>query len=118
MVFVSISYLSAEDKETVATTKDKTLIPSEGYLPLPAKHKYYYYKEGMTKETEKADFLNYIEGQRRIISYGRMSAGDEIINPLNEYENKKNNTSPFSWIFIPDIKEGQPEGIIRFSYSF
>ncbi len=118
MLFISISYLGAEDKETVAPAKDKTLIPSEGYLPLPAKHKYYYYEEGMTKETEKADFLNYIEGQRRIISYGGMSAGDEITNPLNEYENKKINTSPFSWIFLPDIKEGQPEGIIRFSYSF
>lgn len=28
------------------------------------------------------------------------------------------NTSPLSWEFIPNIKEGQIEGIIQFSYSF
>ena len=118
MVLTPIGYVGAEEKGTVIVANVKTSIPSEGYLPLPAKHAYYFFNEGMTKETKRADFLDCIEGQRRIISYGRMSAGDEIINPLNEYENKKNNTSPFSWIFIPDIKEGQPEGIIRFSYSF
>ena len=85
MVFVPISYLGAEDKETVAPAKDKILIPSEGYIPLPAKHKYYYYEEGMTKETEKADFLNCIEGQRQIISFGRMSAGDEGKKPYRGY---------------------------------
>ena len=85
MVVVHISYLGAEDKQTVDTVNVKTLIPSEGYLPLPAKYKYYFYKEGMTKETEKTDFLDCIEGQRRIISFGRMSVGDEITNPLNEY---------------------------------
>lgn len=118
MVLIYIGYLGAEDKETVDPAKDKTLMPLKGYLPLLAKYKYDFYKEGMTKETEKADLLDCIEGQRRIMGFDRMGAGDEITNPLNEYENEKINTSPFSWIFIPNIKEGQPEGIIQFSYSF
>ncbi len=62
--------------------------------------------------------MDSIEGQRRIIGFGRMGAGDEITNPLNEYENKKINTSPFSWIIIPNIEESQPSGIIQFTYSF
>jgi len=85
MALIPISYVGAEDKQTVDAINVKTSMPSEGYLPLPAKHKYYYYKEGMTKETEKADFLNCIEGQRQIISYGRMSAGDEKTKPYRGY---------------------------------
>ena len=90
MVLIPISYLGAEDKQTVDPDEDKTLMALKGYLPLPAKHKYYYYKEGMTKETEKADFLDRIEGQRQIVGFDRMGAGDKRTNPLNEYENKKN----------------------------
>jgi len=85
MAFIAISYAGVEEKGTVDAVNVKTSMPSEGYLPLPAKHKYYYYKEGMTKETENADFLNCIEGQRRIISYGRMSAGDEGKKPYRGY---------------------------------
>ena len=118
MALIPISYVGAEDKQTVDGINVKTSMPSEGYLPLPAKHKYYYYIEGMTKETEKTDCLDCIEGQRRIIGFDRMGVGDEITNPLNESENEKINTSPFSWKFIPDIKEGQPEGMIQFSYFF
>ena len=118
MLLIPISYAAAEDKETVDPAKDKTSMPSEGYLPLPAKHYYDYYKEGMTQETEKADCLDCIEGQRRIIGFDRMGARDEITNPLNEYESKKINASPFSWILIPDIRESQPSGIIQFTYSF
>ena len=118
MALIPISYVGAEDKQTVDAINVKTSMPSEGYLPLPAKHKYYYYKEGMTQETEKADFLDCIEWLRRIVGFGRMGAGDEITNLLNEYENKKINTSPYSWTFIPDIREGKPEGMIQFSYSF
>ncbi len=118
MVLISIGYLGAEDKETVDPVKDKTLMPLKGYLPLPAKYKYDFYKEVMTKETEKADCQDCIEGHRRIIGFDRMGAGDEITNPLNEFENEKINTSPFSWNFMPDIKEGQLEGMIQFSYSF
>ncbi|MCJ7538123.1 MAG: hypothetical protein MUO88_00535 [Desulfobacterales bacterium] len=118
MLLIPISFVGAENKETVDVVNVKTSMPSEGYLPLPAKHKYYYYKEDMTKETEKADCLDCMEGQRRIISFDSLGAGDEITNPLNEYENKKINASPFSWILIPDIKESQPSGIIQFTYSF
>jgi hypothetical protein len=77
VVFISISYLGAVDKKTVDPVNDKSLMPLKGYLPLPIKHKYYFYKKGMTRETEKADFFDCIEGQRRIIGYGRLSAGDE-----------------------------------------
>jgi len=118
MAFIPISYVGAEDKQTVDGINVLTLVPSEGYLPLSPKYKYYYYKKGMTNETEKADCLDCIEEQRRIIDFDRMGAGDEITNPLNESENEKINTSPFSWKFIPDIKEGQPEGMIQFSYFF
>ena len=118
MAFIPISYVGAEDKQTVDGINVLTLVSSEGYLPLSPKHKYYYYKEGMTNETEKADCLDCIEEQRRIIGFDRMGAGDEITNPLNEYENEKINTSPYSWTLIPDIREGKPEGMIQFSYSF
>jgi hypothetical protein len=118
MVLISIGSLGAEDKETEDPAKDNTLMPLKVDLTLPAKYKYDFYKEGMTKETDKTDFLDCVEGQKRIIGFGRMGAGDKITNPLNEYEKEKINTSPFGWIFMPNIKEGQPEGIIRFSYSF
>jgi hypothetical protein len=118
MAFIPISYAGAEDKRTVDAFNVITSMPSEGYLPLSPKHKYYYYKEGMTNETEKADCLDCIEGQRRIIGFDRMGVGDEITNPLDEYENEKINTSSFSWIFMPDIREGKLEGIIQISYSF
>jgi hypothetical protein len=118
MLLIPISYAAAEDKETVDPAKDKTSMPSEGYLPLPAKYNYDYYKEGMTQETEKADCLDCIEGQRRIIGFDRMGSRDEITNILNEYENKKINASPYSWKFMPDIREGQPELMIQISYSF
>lgn len=118
IVLISIGYLGAEDKETEDPGKDNTLMPLKVDLTLPAKYKYDFYKEGMTKETDKPDFLDCVEGQKRIIGFGRMGAGDKITSPLNEYENEKINTSPFGWIFMPNIKEGQPEGIIRFFYSF
>jgi len=85
MAFIPISYAGAEEKGTVYSVNVKQSMPSEGYLPLPVQHKYYYYKEGMTKETGKADFLNCIEGQRRIISYGRMSARNEETKPYLGY---------------------------------
>jgi hypothetical protein len=118
MVLLSIGYLGAEDKETADPAKDKTLMLLKGYLPLLAKYNYVLFKERMTKENEMADFLDRMEGQRRIIGFDRMGAGGEITNPLNEYENEKNNTSPFSWIIIPNVRESQPSGIIQFTYSF
>ena len=85
MVLTPIGYVGAEEKGTVIAANVKTSIPSEGYLPLPAKHAYYFFNEGMTKETKRADFLDCIEGQRRIISYGRMSAGNEETKPHRGY---------------------------------
>jgi hypothetical protein len=69
----------------------------------------------MTKETERSDFLDSIGEQKR---FGRMGVGGKITNPLNEYENKKINTSRFSWIIIPNVEESQPSGIIQLTYSF
>jgi len=85
MVFISISYLDAVDKKTVDPVNDKTVMPLKGYLPLPSRYKYHFYKKGMTKENEKADFLDCIEGQRRIISYGKMAAGDGETKPYRGY---------------------------------
>ena len=57
MVLISIGYLGAVNKKTVDPVNDKTIMPLKGYLPLPVKYKYRFYKKGMTKENEKADFL-------------------------------------------------------------
>jgi len=95
--FIPISYTGAEDKQTLNAVNVEASMPSEGYLPQPAKDKYYYYKEGMTKETEKADFLNCIEGQRRIISYGRMSARSEETKPYRGYNSN-------AWVIIQCMK--------------
>ena len=89
MVLISINYLGAKDKETLDPSKDKTLMPLKGYLPLPAKYAYSFFRKGVTKETKKADFLDCIEAQRRIIGFGRMGVGDEIKNFLNEYKNSR-----------------------------
>ena len=97
MAFIAISYAGTEDKQTVDAVNVKTSIPSEGSLPLPAKYNYYYYKEGITKETEKADFLNCIEGQRRIIHYGRMSTINEETKPYRGYSSN-------AWVTIQCMK--------------
>ena len=39
----------------------------------------------MTKENVKADFLDCIEGQRRMVSYGRMAGEDEETKPYRGY---------------------------------
>lgn len=118
MLLIPISYVDAEDKETVDLAKDKTLMFLKGYQPLAAKYDYVFSKERMTKENEMADCLDCIEEQRRIIDVGRMGAGDEITNPLNESESKKNNTLPFSLIIMPNFEESQPSWLIQFTYSF
>jgi hypothetical protein len=118
ILFMPVSYVGAEDKETVDFAKDKTLMFLKGYLPLVAKYNYVFFKERVTKENEMADSLDYMEEQRRIIDFGRMSAVSEITNNLNAYDSKKNNTWPFDWIIMPNIKESQPSWIIQFTYSF
>jgi hypothetical protein len=76
------NYVHAEDRKTTDPVNYKTL---KGYLPLPAKYNYYFFKEGITKETETSDFLDCIEGQRRIISFGRMDDGDEKTKSYRGY---------------------------------
>jgi hypothetical protein len=97
MVFISISYLGAVDRKTVDPVNDKTVMPLKGYLPLPVKYKYSFFKKGMTKETEKADFFDCIEGQRRIISYGRMTARKEETKPYRGYNSN-------AWVTIQCMK--------------
>lgn len=101
MVFISISYLGAEDKEPVAPSQDKTLMPLNGYLP--AKHTYVFFKERMTKENEKADYLDCIEGQRRIVSYGSMIGKDEETKP---YRGHNSNI----WITIQCMENKEYKG--------
>ena len=84
MFLVTVSYAGAEDKGTVDPPKDKTSRPLKGYLPLSA-NQTFYVKEGMTKETEKTDFLNCIEGQRRIISFSRVNAENKEAKPYRGY---------------------------------
>jgi hypothetical protein len=74
-----VCYAGAEDKESVDPAKDKTL------MSLPANHTYVFFKERMTKENVKADFLDCIEGQRRMVSYGRMAGEDEETKPYRGY---------------------------------
>ena len=118
MLLIPISYVSAEDKETLDIAKDKTLMLVKEYLPLVAKYNYVFSEERMTKENEMADCLYCIEDQRRIIDVGGMGTRGEKTNPLNEYENEKNNTWPYSWVIMPNIIESQPSWIIQFTYSF
>ena len=118
MLLIPVSYVSAEDKETVDPVKDKALMLLKGYLPLVAKYNYVFSEERMTKENEMADCLYCIEDQRRIIDVGGMGTRGEKTNPLNEYEKEKNNTWPFGWIIMPNIIESQPSWIIQFTYSF
>ena len=89
MVLISINYLGAKDKEISDPTTDKTLMPLKGYLPLPAKYAYSFFRKGVTKETKKADFSDCIEEQRRIIGFGRMGVGDGITNLLNVNKNSR-----------------------------
>ena len=84
MFLVTVSYAGAEDKGTVDPPKDKTSRPLKGYLPISA-NQTFYVKEGMTKETEKTDFLNCIEGQRRIISFSRVNAENKEAKPYRGY---------------------------------
>jgi hypothetical protein len=118
MLLIPVSYVGAEDNKTVDLAKEKTLMLLKGYLPLVAKYNYVFSEERMTKENEMADCLSCIENQRRIIDVGRMGAIGEKTNPLNEYENEKNNIWPFDWIIMPNIIESQPSWIIQFTYSF
>jgi hypothetical protein len=115
MLLVPTTYVSAEDKETVDFAKYKTLTHFKGYLPLMDKYYYVFINEKMTKENEMSDCLDCIGEEKR---FGRIGIGGKITNPLNEYDNEKIKTSPFSWIIIPDIEESQPSGIIQFTYSF
>ena len=96
-VFIPINYAGSQDNQTVYTVNVEASMPSDGYLPQPAKDKYYYYKEGMTKETQKADFLNCIEGQRRIISYGRMRASNDKTKPYQGYNSN-------AWVILQCMK--------------
>jgi len=70
MLLIPISYLGAEDKQTVDPTKDKTVISWKGHV-IPPEYKYYFYKEGMTVESEKKDFTEcLIEKLREPIGVG------------------------------------------------
>jgi hypothetical protein len=91
VLLVPISHVSAGDKETVNLAKDKTLM---------------------------SNFLDSIEEQRRIIGFERMGTGNGINIFLNEYKKKKVTPSSFSWTIIPNLKDGQPSGMIQFTYSF
>ena len=84
MLLIPISYVGSEDKGTVNPPKDKTSKLLKGYQPLPAKHTYYV-KEVMTKDTEKTDFLNCIESQRRIIRFSRVHAVNKETKPYRGY---------------------------------
>ena len=85
IVFIPISFVGAEDKGTVAPATNNITLSSKAYLPLPAKDAYYIIKERMAKKTDKADFLDCIEGKRRTISYGRMNVGNEETKPNQGY---------------------------------
>jgi hypothetical protein len=91
VLLVPISYVSAGDKETLDLAKDKTLM---------------------------SNFLDPIEGQGQIIGFERMGAGNEIKIFLNKFKKEIVTTSSFSWTIIPDLKDGQPAGMIKFTYSF
>ena len=85
IIIMPIINVCAEDKDTVWSVNDKTSMLSKGNSELPAKYKYYYYREGMTKQTEKADLLDCTDGQRRMIDLVKMSAGGEETKPFKRH---------------------------------
>lgn len=85
LLLMPIGYLGAEDQKNINPRKDKISMSSDRYLSTPAMQAYYILKERKTKETEKADFLDCIEGQRRLIRYARMSPGNNETNPHQRY---------------------------------
>jgi hypothetical protein len=85
VLLMPIGYLCAENNQTADANKYKISMTSERYLSIPAKQAYYLFKERMAKETQKADFLDCIERQRRFIRYGRMSAGINGTKPHQRY---------------------------------
>jgi len=115
MLLVPTSYVSAGDKETGDLPNYSTLLLFKGYLPLVDKYDYVFFNEQMTKENKMSDCLDFTGEKKR---FGRIGIGGKITNPLNENENEKIKTSPFSWIILPNIEESQPSGIIQFTYSF
>jgi len=118
MLLIPISYAGAEDKKPVDVAKDKTLMLLKGYLPIVARYNTVFFNEKMTEHNDMAVFFDDMEEQGQMIGFDRMSTGGERTSSLSRYENDKNNTSSFSWIIIPNIKESQPSGIIQFIYSF
>jgi hypothetical protein len=82
MILIPFSFAGAEDKETVDPVK---VMQSKGYLSLPVMHAYQIFKERMAKETDKANFVDCIKGEKRILSYSRLDAGNEEPNPNQEY---------------------------------
>ena len=115
VLLVPTNYVFAEDKETGDLSKYNTLMLFKGYLTLVDKYDYVFLNEKMTKENEMSDCLDYIEEKKQ---FGRIIIRGKITNPLNESENEKIKTSPFSWIIIPNIEESQPSGIIQFTFSY
>ena len=91
VLLVPISYVSAGDKDTLDLAKDKTLM---------------------------SNFLDPIEEQAQIIGAKMMGAGNEIKIFLNKYNKEKVTTSSFSWTIKPDLIDGQPSAMIKFTYSF
>ena len=82
MILIPFSFAGAEDKETVDPVK---VMPSKRYLSLPAMHAYQIFKERMAKETDEANFVDCIKGEKRILSYSRMNAGNKGSNPNQEH---------------------------------
>ena len=115
VLLVPTNYVFAEDKETGDLPKYNTLMLFKGYLTLVDKYDYVFLNEKMTKEDEMSDCSDCIEEKKQ---FGMIGIRGKITNPLNESENEKIKTSPFSWIIIPNIEESQPSGIIQFTYSF
>jgi len=82
MILMPFSFADAEDKEAVDPVK---VMQSKGYLSLPVMHAYQIFKKRMAKETDKANFVDCIKGERRIFSYDRMDAGNAEPDPNQEY---------------------------------
>jgi hypothetical protein len=85
MLLIPIGYLGAEDNQPVDPKNAKISISSKENLSIPVKQAYHILKKRMTKETEPANFLDCIEGQRRVIEYGRRSSGNEVTKPYQRY---------------------------------
>lgn len=80
-LLIPMGYIGAGDKQSAGPVDEEASMSLKESPPLPAEYTYYFYTDGMTDETEKADFLDCTKRRRRNMGFGRMRTGGEKAKP-------------------------------------